>query len=560
MDQFLSSLAFKGTIAEAITEAKLQKKLFVVYIAGDKPESKLLETSTWNNPTVSEALAKYCIFLQISEGSSEASYFSAIYPQNDTPCITVIGYNGARLWQKGGFVSADILSTSLEKTWLSLHLQETTAAFLSAALTSKISGSSSSDLQTTVASYEQQTIGAEISGSSSSEPQSTGASSEQQTTWAKISGSSSSEQQIPETSSEQQSTGAYGPLSLKNDLSISLDAELPKNSEARVKRRGHDDASEEPDCKRDGETAQASHSNISTNYQIDEPQPTNETEYLYLNPERVGQGEPDVLCKPVSEKSLDISGLCSGGGNEVSQDIFNETVAASQAKNPETAEVEKVDGSASAAIKSNNVFFNIRLPDGSLQAKFSVMDTLRVVYEYIDDNQTSRLGSFDLAIPYPRHVFSDQDLDSTLSALGLFDRQTLTVVQRNQNKMNYQERSSVHYSTDLSSSSKSNEGYWASVKSLISYVNPFSYLRGGGDAQSSPEELNGGSSHSPSATVDSSSRNTPESDKNSNNRSRQKTYRFGANIHTLKHDEDDDDKNRYWNGNSTQFGGSDDTR
>lgn len=34
MEQFLSTLAFKGTIAEAITEAKLQKKLFVVYIAG----------------------------------------------------------------------------------------------------------------------------------------------------------------------------------------------------------------------------------------------------------------------------------------------------------------------------------------------------------------------------------------------------------------------------------------------------------------------------------------------------------------------------------------------
>lgn len=34
MDQSLSSLTFKGSIAEAIAEAKQQKKLFVVYTSG----------------------------------------------------------------------------------------------------------------------------------------------------------------------------------------------------------------------------------------------------------------------------------------------------------------------------------------------------------------------------------------------------------------------------------------------------------------------------------------------------------------------------------------------
>ncbi|XP_073044721.1 plant UBX domain-containing protein 11 isoform X2 [Primulina eburnea] len=522
MEQFLSSLAFKGTIAEAITEAKLQKKLFVVYIAGDKPESKLLETSTWSNPTVSETLTKYCVFLHISEGSSEASYFSAIYPQNNTPCITVIGYNGTRLWQKG-FVSADVLSTSLEKAWLSLHLQETTAAFLTATLASR------------------------ISGSCSSEPQTTGASSEQQT------------------------TGAYGSLPPINDLSLPLDAELPKISEARAKRNSHDDVCEEPDSKMDGVTIQASHGNILTNHQTDEPKPTIETENVYLNPEGIGQGEPEVVC-PVPEKNLDFGGLCSGSGNEISQDFPNETIDVPQVKRPETAEVDKVDAFDYPGVKSNNVFFNIRLSDGSLQANFSVMDTLRVVHQYINDNQTSKLGSFDLAIPYPRHVFSDQDLDCTLSALGLFNRQTLIVVPRNQTNTNYRERSSLQSSTN-SSSSESNEGYWASVKRILSYVNPFSYLSGGAASQSPREELPGGSwqynpkssfqnnarGSSSSSTVYSSDKNTSESGENSNSRSRQKTYAFGANIHTLKRDEDDDnDKNIYWNGNSAQFGGSDD--
>lgn len=41
------------------------------------------------------------------------------------------------------------------------------------------------------------------------------------------------------------------------------------------------------------------------------------------------------------------------------------------------------------------------------------------------------------------------------------------------------------------------------------------------------------------------------------------TSRFGSNIHTLKHDEDDgrfNDRNSFWNGNSTQYGGGNDDK
>lgn len=41
------------------------------------------------------------------------------------------------------------------------------------------------------------------------------------------------------------------------------------------------------------------------------------------------------------------------------------------------------------------------------------------------------------------------------------------------------------------------------------------------------------------------------------------TSHFGSNIHTLKHDEDDsrfNDRNAFWNGNSTQYGGDNNGR
>ncbi|KAL0366664.1 UNVERIFIED_CONTAM: Plant UBX domain-containing protein 11 [Sesamum radiatum] len=286
MEQSLSSLAFRGSILEAIAEAKQQKKLFVVYTSSDNPESKLLETSTWIDPSVSEVLSKYCILLHILEGSSEASNFSAIYPQHSAPCITAIGYNGVQLWQKEGFVSADVLASSLEKAWLSLHVQETNSKGVG------------------VASTE------------------------------------------PSLSSRER------------DKSI---------SEIGAGNTSHD-------------------------------------------PMERGQNNPKVAY-PVPENNLSISDNHLDSSNEVFHEISNEADEVAHVRTEETREVEKDDTPASSAIKSNDVFLNIRLPDGSsLQVKFSVNDTLQMVKDYIHGNQSSSFGSFTLAIPYPRKVFSDQGM------------------------------------------------------------------------------------------------------------------------------------------------------
>lgn len=59
--------------------------------------------------------------------------------------------------------------------------------------------------------------------------------------------------------------------------------------------------------------------------------------------------------------------------------------------------------------QSSDVHLNIRLPHGAnLQEKFSVTSTLRMVKDYVDSKQTPGLGAYDLAVPYPRKVYSDQ--------------------------------------------------------------------------------------------------------------------------------------------------------
>ncbi|KAL6526681.1 hypothetical protein OROGR_015771 [Orobanche gracilis] len=432
MEQPLSSLAFRGSVIEAIAEAKLQKKLFVVYTAGDNPESKLLETSTWFDTKVLEALSKYCILLHILEGSPEASDFSALYPQHSAPCITAIGYNGVQIWQKAGFVSADVLAFSLEKAWFSLYIQETTTAFLTAALAS----------------------GKQLSPGTSE--------------------TASSEQVTPGTCVSTQSTDV--------DI-LSPDVGQPLHSEGNESSNNNLDPSKATDDKQDDmPSPESSVANVLDNGERDEFISNMDTKSTSWGP--IDCQNDAAVAHLVPQENLDLCDNHMDSSNEVFQDTALINIE-------DVKEVEKADasGSSESAVESNDVFLNIRLPSGStLQVKFSVMDTLKMVKDYINENQTSSLGSFSIAIPYPRKVFIDLDLDSTLSELGLFNRQALVVVPHSQNDSHH--RGALSYLQTCSSNAS--EGYWASMRRILSYVNPFSYLGGGATSPSAAQESQSG--------------------------------------------------------------------
>ena len=102
------------------------------------------------------------------------------------------------------------------------------------------------------------------------------------------------------------------------------------------------------------------------------------------------------------EKANDSDLLVSDGGLKSPSTEADQTVLDSK------GEVVN-DKTAVAFDKLSDVHLNIRMPHGpNLQEKFSVTSTLRMVKEYIDEHQESVIGSYDLAIPYPRKVYSDQ--------------------------------------------------------------------------------------------------------------------------------------------------------
>uniref|UniRef100_A0A2P2KIK9 Uncharacterized protein MANES_11G115700 n=1 Tax=Rhizophora mucronata TaxID=61149 RepID=A0A2P2KIK9_RHIMU len=84
----------------------------------------------------------------------------------------------------------------------------------------------------------------------------------------------------------------------------------------------------------------------------------------------------------------------------------------------------------------------------------------------------------------------------SLSQLGLFNRQALIVVPH-QGATNYHKGGSSLYQTTNTSSSNVNEGgYFASVRRILSYINPLAYLHGNADSSSTGQSQTGMWEHS----------------------------------------------------------------
>ncbi|KAF2300135.1 hypothetical protein GH714_009401 [Hevea brasiliensis] len=313
-----------------------------------------------------------------------------------------------------GIVGAEALASSLEKAWLNLHIQETTATVLTAALTSK-----------------------------KPEPS------------AGFSDISSSEQGS--------SSGTVVPPPLVDKHEQSSDGGPSATSETIEENNSHEHIVER---KTKG---------LSSPLRLDPDSPVAD-----------GLSSSNEDEHPDQEKIINQYSVVPGGDSQL---VTTETIEATQRSGEcvDDRKTNTLDDDKSVNALSE-VHLNIRLPSGiSLQDKFSVKSTLGMIKDYVDRNQPSEIGSYDLAIPYPRKVFSDQGPNPAL-----------------QNNLTRSER-------------------------------PYS-------------------SYSPNQSTSSTGRN--------DNRSRQPTTsHFGSNIHTLKHDEDDSqfgDRNPFWNGNSTQYGGNSD--
>uniref|UniRef100_A0ACD6A6P3 Uncharacterized protein n=1 Tax=Avena sativa TaxID=4498 RepID=A0ACD6A6P3_AVESA len=521
MERTIDSLTYKGSIPEAINQSRREKKLFVIYISGEDETSSRLEQSTLVDEHVAEVISRCCIFLQLKQGNVDALQFSAIYPQKSIPSVSVVGLNGAMLWNHEGYISPEDLKESIEKAWAALHLQETAATLLTASLASRMSDPANTTL-TTMPTQE----------------------------------SSSPSENHSNSSSQSSESSAVCGFANSGDLvaqppSIISHAELLKTSES--------SKSESVPC------------NITAEERLDSP----------LNgvlPDLSASSNMDSCTDPNQTGSTPLlKGKNKVGGSSAT---VHPEPAASITTGRSTSEfpVKQDKATTSSAIEvptnsanKDDIQLVIRIPNGpSLQIKLTKEDVLMKVKNFVDENKGSGIGSYNLAMLYPRKVFTEQDMETTLYELGIETRQALVIIPNWQSVKVARHQSSLPSSVldrTVGSDNSGGWGYFGFLGTALSYVNPLSYLRGS-PTPSNPEQLgiegqSSGPLNRPGMEAGSQSRplgsnvSQQGATHSSENTLRRRPRQFGGNIHTLSSEEQgpSDDRNVFWNGNSTEFGG-----
>ncbi|XP_053261627.1 UBX domain-containing protein 4 [Podarcis raffonei] len=107
-------LWFPGTIPAAIAAAKQRSAVFVVFVRGDDEQSIEMAAS-WENEKVTEAARDGFVAIKIDTQSEACLQFSQIYPVVCVPSSFFIGDNGVPLEVIAGSVSAEELVTRIHK-------------------------------------------------------------------------------------------------------------------------------------------------------------------------------------------------------------------------------------------------------------------------------------------------------------------------------------------------------------------------------------------------------------------------------------------------------------
>ncbi|XP_058571417.1 UBX domain-containing protein 4 isoform X1 [Neofelis nebulosa] len=107
-------LWFQGAIPAAIASAKRSGAVFVVFVAGDDEQSTQMAAS-WEDEKVTEASSDSFVAIKIDTKSEACVQFSQIYPVVCVPSSFFIGDSGIPLEVIAGSVSADELVTRIHK-------------------------------------------------------------------------------------------------------------------------------------------------------------------------------------------------------------------------------------------------------------------------------------------------------------------------------------------------------------------------------------------------------------------------------------------------------------
>ncbi|KAK7154628.1 hypothetical protein R3I94_007833 [Phoxinus phoxinus] len=499
---------FEGSIPAAIASAKQRKSVFVVVITGSDDQSSQL-ISSWETESVSDAVENCCVAIRVDAESETCVQFSQIYPVVCIPSSFFIGENGIPLEVIAGSVTADELKRRIIKV-TGMH-------------TDQIEGA-----ETDTERPDQKPV-----------------CGPQDALNVTNSSSATSKESLSVPMEEE---GASGYVTPGEDKSLpSEDASQPDEPlDARVerltkkleeRREQKKKAEEESELKKEVERRKMGKEILD----YKKKQEDEKTKRLLDERNREKAEEKAARDRVKQQIALDRADRAARYAQN-QQDTEATRLAALQARAAEhDAKRDATQRERSAVAR-----IQFRLPDGSsFTNQFPSEARLQEVRQFAAQEVGNRYGHFSLATMFPRREFTTEDLEKSLLELELAPSASIVLLPQSSRPSNSVVRSS------------SGGGVWALLGSLLyPLLAVWRIIRGFlfSAAPPPPATQNQHTHNTHGAGAGSSAGAEPKRDAVRKRvlEKRPEDFKKDGKIYRLRTQEDSEDDNNTWNGNSTQ--------
>ncbi|XP_070536842.1 UBX domain-containing protein 4-like isoform X2 [Ptychodera flava] len=506
---------FEGSISSAIATAKQRRAVFVIFISGDDELSQKM-TETWENENVTTLCGNAnMVAMKLDAKSESCQQFGAIYPVLCIPSTFFIGNNGVPLEVIGAHLSVEEFIPKIQKV-IEMHKASLDAASNTAAT-----------------STARQSVPQQVSATAS-----TSSASEGNTAFTRQT-ATTSDMTAEQTMESVDNTASQEPLDVRV---AKAKQKIEEKKQMKAEQEKQEEIRKEMERRKLGQQVQAAEHKKKEN------------EAKQLADELKRQRAEDRAAKERIRQQIaqDRADRAARYEKEKEEREQLELVAKLEAKRAEQEETKKIQEQAN--MESARVQF--RLPDGSsIMHTFPSESPLSEARQFLYDHIGNQFGNFTLSIVYPRRQFSESDMQRSLLDLEIAPSSSLIVIPGSRSVMRSNKSSDAgifaillapllwiwSFIIGIFSSSPQSDG---STNTQSESVRP---------KQQSPLQTSSTSSATPQEEVSS----RPVRPKSSYMRRRTapaegQRSRQEGNIHRLSTQDEDDDENATWNGNSTQ--------
>ncbi|XP_059199153.1 UBX domain-containing protein 4 isoform X2 [Centropristis striata] len=514
-------LWFEGTIPAAINLAKQRSYVFVVVITGEDEQSAQL-MSSWEDDRVSEAAQNCCVTIKVDAKSESCGQFSQIYPVVCIPSSFFIGENGIPLEVIPGSVSAEELMKRINRV-KQMHAHQ-------------IGGGTV--LPEASGPMETSPFDSTVPASASAAPVGSAAATE----LTAVPGEE--KVSLLSTSSTADDGSPSGTVTLTDNASSDHAAQSDENLDAKVERLTKR-LEERREQRKKGE-------------EENEIKKEMERRKMGKDVQDLKRKQEDEKTKRLLEERNREKAEEKAARERVKQQIALDRAdrAARYAKNQEEDKIAKQallqarqaeqDARRETLVRERSTIARIqfRLPDGSsFTNQFPSQSRLQEARQFAVQEVGNRYGNFSLATMFPRREFTTEDLNKTLLELELAPSASIVLLPSGR------PANTVVQSSD--------GGLWAVLGTLLypllavwRFFSSFLFT-----TPPPPGAVSRGPSHQSTSYTNSTSaseKTKRETLSKQNLEKRPKDFKKDGKICRLRTQEDSEDDNNTWNGNSTQ--------